>query len=154
MEETMNGICTEPTRATSGKYGILVADDEEGVRGVLDIGMRQQGFDVWLAADGREALDLYRRHGEAIDVVLLDVRMPGQDGPQTLAALQQLNPRVRCCFMSGDFDCYNEGGRGYTEKKLRDLGAAGVLPKPFRLDEIAQLLWQLASKADLSPSIP
>jgi CheY-like chemotaxis protein len=47
---------------------------------------------VWLAAGGQEALDLYQRHREAIDVVLLDVRMPGLDGPQTLAALRALNP--------------------------------------------------------------
>ncbi|HEY1862073.1 MAG TPA: response regulator [Gemmataceae bacterium] len=153
MELTRNNVCTEPNRATTGKYGILVADDEEGVRGVLAIGMRQHGFDVWLAADGQQALDLYRRHGESIDVVLLDVRMPGRDGPQTLAALQQLNPRVRCCFMSGDFDCYNEEGRCYTEERLRDMGAAAVIPKPFRLDQIGQMLCQLVSKADLSPSI-
>jgi hypothetical protein len=54
--------------------------------------------------------------------------------------------------MSGDFDCYNEEGRCYTEERLCDLGAATVLSKPFRLDEIAQVLWQLASKADLSPA--
>jgi CheY-like chemotaxis protein len=77
MGVTENGVCSLPTRETSQKYGNLVADDEESVRGVLDIGMRQQGFDVWLAADGQKALDLYRRHCEAIDVVLLDVRMPG-----------------------------------------------------------------------------
>jgi CheY-like chemotaxis protein len=140
-------------RATPRQHGILVADDEAGVRGVLEIGMRQHGFDVWLAADGQQALDLYQRHGEAIDVVLLDVRMPGRDGPQTLAALQELNPRVCCCFMSGDFDCFNEQGQCYTEERLRDMGAAAVIPKPFCLDRIGQMLCQLVSKADLSPSI-
>lgn len=122
---------------TRRNYGILVVDDEGGVRGLLKIGLRQQGFTVWLAADGQEALDLYRQHGAAIDVVLLDVRMPGQDGPETLAALQELNPRIRCCFMSGDL------GKHATASLLK-LGAAAVLPKPFRLAEIAQVLWELA----------
>jgi CheY-like chemotaxis protein len=126
-------------------YGILVADDEWAVRAVLSVVLRARGFALWLASDGHEALDLYRRCHEAIDVVLLDVCMPRRDGPQTLAALREVNPQVRCCFMSGDL------GR-YTEQGLRDLGAAAVLQKPFRVAEIAQALWELAGGADLSLS--
>ena len=133
----------ETSLVTPRACGILVIDDEEGVRGVLNVRLRQQGFAVWLAADGHEALDLYRRHREDIDVVLLDVRMPGPDGPQTLAALQQLNPQVRCCFMSGDLGSYTEWG-------LCNLGAAAVIRKPFRPDDVAQMLWELARKADLT----
>jgi CheY-like chemotaxis protein len=125
---------------TPRKYGILAVDDEGAVRGVLDAGLRQHGFAVWPAANGQEALDLYRRHRDAIDVVLMDVRMPDLDGPQTLAALQGLNPRIRCCFMSGDTD-------RYTERQLCGLGA-GFLPKPFRLAEVARVLGDLASSAD------
>ncbi len=99
------------------------------------------GQHVRAAADGQEALDLYRRHRETIDVVLLDVRMPGLDGPRTLAALQELNPRVRCCFMSG-----NPGT--CTEKGLRRLGAASVLPKPFGLDDAALVLLGMAQDAN------
>jgi CheY-like chemotaxis protein len=120
-------------------------DDEEAVRGVLNIGMRHQGFAVWLAANGQEALDLYRRHRQAIDVVLMDVRMPGLDGPQTLAELQQLNPQVRCCFMSGYLG-------GYTDWQLCDRGALAVIQKPFRLAEVVQGLWELVNKADWEPS--
>jgi CheY-like chemotaxis protein len=127
------------------QYGLLVVDDDEGVRGVLGVGLRQQGFAVWLASGGREALDLYRQHSRAIDVVLLDVRMPGLDGPQTLAALQELNPQVCCCFMSG-------GLGSYTQEGLRDLGAAAVLPKPFRLPEVARVLLGLAGDANGEPA--
>jgi CheY-like chemotaxis protein len=126
-------------RASPRQYGILIADDEGCVRSVLNLGMRQSGFAVWLAANGQEAFDLYRRYRELIDVVLLDVQLPGADGPRTLAALQELNPRVRCCFMSGDLGAY-------TEEGLRDLGAVTVIPKPFRLAEVTQ------SEAELSPS--
>ena len=51
------------------------------------------GFTVWSAANGPAALEVYRRQQDDIAVVLLDVRMPGLDGPQTLAELQRLNPR-------------------------------------------------------------
>jgi len=131
--------------ASPRTYGILVVDDEWTVRAVLSVVLREKGFALWLAANGQEAVDLYRRCHETIDVVLLDVLMPGRDGPQTLAALQEINPRVRCCFMSGDL------GR-YTERELRDLGAAAVIQKPFRVAEVAQMLWELASEADLSLS--
>jgi CheY-like chemotaxis protein len=134
----------EAPYATPRTYGVLVVDDEGGLRGVLDVGMRQEGFAVWLAANGREALDLYRRHRETIDVVLLDVLMPGLDGPQTLAALQALNPQIRSCFMSGDLG-------SYTEERLRGLGAAAILQKPFRLAEVAQVLRQLASHGRCEP---
>jgi CheY-like chemotaxis protein len=125
--------------ATPRKYGLLVADDEGEVRDALNDGLQREGFSVWLAADGQEALDLYRDHCATIDVVLLDVRMPGLDGPQTLAALQEITPQVRCCFMSGYL------GR-YTAEKLRALGAATVFAKPFQLAEVAHVLGELANR--------
>jgi len=122
---------------TTRKCGVLVADDEPDIRNVLELGLQQEGFSVWLAADGQEALDLYRGHCETIDVVLLDVRMPRLDGPRTLAALQELTPQIPCCFMSGFLG-------EYTEAELRTQGARAVLEKPFRLPEVAQVLRRLA----------
>jgi CheY-like chemotaxis protein len=124
------------------KRGILVVDNDGALRAVLNKGLRGHGFDVWLAADGQDALDLFWRHHALIDLVLLDVGMPGLDGPQTASALLQLMPAMRFCFMSGDLG-------GYEDQKLRDLGALAVIPKPFRLAEVAPLLWELASRADL-----
>src|SRR5438132_14371975 len=133
----------EAPPVTRRTYGILVADDQLGVGSVLDVALRQEGFTVWLAVNGREALELYRRHRQTIDVVLLDVRMPGWDGPQTLAALRELNPKIRCCFMSGDISRVDDW-------QLRDWGAAGMFQKPFELAEAAHALRELASKACLS----
>jgi len=116
-----------------------VADDQLGVGSVLDVALRQEGFTVWLAVNGREALDLYRRYRQTIDVVLLDVRMPGLDGPHTLAALRELNPKIRCCFMSGDISRVDEC-------QLRDWRAAGMFQKPFELAEAAQTLRELAAR--------
>jgi CheY-like chemotaxis protein len=139
------GGAAESSPLTPRAFGLLVVDDEECVRGVLDLAMKQRGFAVWLASSGKEAISLYRSHGRAIDVVLMDVLMPGLDGPQTLAALQQMNAQVRCCFMSGDLGIY-------AEWQLDNLGAIGVIRKPFRLDGITALLWELASHALSSPS--
>src|SRR5262245_34022324 len=96
--------------------GILIADDEELLRTMLQVVLRRQGFNVWMAADGVEAEQLYRKHAHEIDLVLLDVRMPILDGPGTLAALRRQTPGVRCCFMSGDMG-------GGTPEDLLALGA-------------------------------
>jgi CheY-like chemotaxis protein len=129
----------EASLPTPTKCRVLVVDDEACIRDVLSIGLRHHGFAVWLATEGYEALDLYRRTCTAIDVVLMDVQMPGLDGPHTLAALQELNPSVRCCFMSGDLGSYTEG-------ELLALGAVAVLHKPFSLAEVSYVLEQLASQ--------
>ena len=130
--------------ATARTYGLLVVDDEESVRDVLNGWMRLHGFAVWLAANGHEALDLYRRHGADIDVVLLDVRMSGLDGPHTLAALRDLDPQVCGCFMSG-------GLGNYTAEALRDLSPAAIFPKPFQLPEVTRVIRELAGKAAREP---
>lgn len=116
--------------------GILVVDDDAAVRTMLDVGLRQYGFAVWQAADGQEALRVYPQNRSEIDLVLLDVRMPGLDGPQTLAALLQLNPQIRCCFMTGQ-------AGSYSQDELLQRGAAHVFPKPFQLAQVAQVLASL-----------
>lgn len=105
---------------------------------MLRIGLHHYGFAVWLAGHGPEAVEVYRAHRPAIDLVLLDVRMPGWDGPTTLAALRDLDPHLKVCFMSGD------PGR-YGEPDLLGLGARAVFRKPFHLDELADRLGQLMS---------
>ncbi len=119
------------------KPSVLVVDDEHMVRIMVQLGLERNGFEVWLARSGREAIDLYRRHTEEIAVVLLDVRMPDLDGPQTLEALRELNPRVLACFMSGD-----TGADG--PEWLLEPGAAYVIGKPFHLDDLANILRLMA----------
>ena len=125
--------------AGSRKYGILIAEDDPDVRDVLAFGMRRSGFRVLSAADGHLALELFRDHGQSIDAALLDVQMPGLDGPQTFAKLRRLSPWLPCCFMSGDIG-------GYDEKMLRDLGAAAIFPKPFRVAEVSQTMLKLLTR--------
>jgi CheY-like chemotaxis protein len=127
---------SESQQPTTRMRGILVVDDDEGARNVLGAWMRRQGYTVWLAEGGEEAIGLCSRHGAAIDIVLMDVQMSNMDGPQTLAELRKLYPHVRCCFMSGDTGAY-------TEEELRAMSKVALLRKPFRLAEIPLILWQL-----------
>src|SRR4051812_15644145 len=86
-------------RSPVAKPTVLVVDDDPWVGMMLEAVLQGQGCQVRLASGGQEALEVYRRHREAIDLVLLDVVMPGMGGCQTLAALRDINPGVRCCFM-------------------------------------------------------
>jgi CheY-like chemotaxis protein len=122
---------TAPERPT-----VLVVEDEPMVLKLLDTALRHYGFSVRLAAGGREAVETFRSDPGGIALVLMDVQMPGLDGPQTLAALRQIDPAVRCCFMSGDTGAY-------TVEDLLHCGAARVFPKPFHLAELTGALWQL-----------
>jgi len=109
---------------TSHGAEVLVVDDNQGVRTILELFLRRLGFTVWSAASGQDAVKLYRERQQSRPVVLLDVQMPGMDGPATLAALQKIDPEVKCCFMSGDL------GR-YPPEELLGLGAAHLFHKPF-----------------------
>jgi CheY-like chemotaxis protein len=114
-------------------HRILVVDDDDGVRRSLAAGLPREGFDVGLAANGQEAADQLRACRPAIDVALMDVRMPESDGPATLAALREQDPQVRCCFMSGNLGEHTEDG-------LRRLGTGEVLHKPFSMAEAGRVL--------------
>lgn len=116
----------------SQRPGILVIDDDPAVAMVLELLLRDLGCEVWVAAEGRDGLALYGTHRRHISLVLLDVRMPDMDGPQTLQALRAIDPHVVCCFMSGD-------SGEYTEEFLKQT-AIGLLRKPFGTAEIERLL--------------
>jgi anti-anti-sigma factor len=135
-----NGWALSQGCPTGPPMGVLVVDDDDAVRAVLEIGLRSRGFEVQVAAHGQQAVELYRRQRNEIAVVLLDVLMPGLDGPHTLAALQQLSPNVRCCFMTGNLG-------PHTEDNLLQMGAVRVFRKPFALTEVLDTLEQLASRS-------
>jgi two-component system OmpR family response regulator len=138
----------EPTvRQPCEKPGVLVVDDDRLVRIMVQLGLERNGFEVWLARNGREAIDLYRAHRENIGIVLLDVRMPGLDGPQTLEALRELDPEVLACFMGGNTDACEPDA-------LVQRGAVYVIIKPFLLADLANILRLLTHgvSADRLPS--
>jgi DNA-binding NtrC family response regulator len=119
--------------------GILIVDDDPVLLALLNTALRKSGFAVWLAGSGAEAIDIYQRQRTRINVVLLDVRMPGLDGPRTLAELQRLDPSVACCFMSG----YTAD---YSLAELLSRGAMHFFDKPFRMNEVVRVLGCVAEQ--------
>jgi CheY-like chemotaxis protein len=118
--------------------GVLVADDELEIRGIAELALRQTGFAVWLAVDGQHAVELFSSHHEAIDAALLDVNMPRLNGLQTLTTLQEIAPRIPCCFMSGALG-------EHTADQLRTLGARSFLSKPFTFGALIETVRSLVA---------
>lgn len=115
---------------------VLIVDDEPSLRDVLQRGLQQDGFRVLVADNGLTALDLYQQHWQSIAVVVLDVRLRGIDGLQTLRCLAHINPKVRACFISG-------GMGSFAQLQMLSAGAVRVLWKPFPLDAITTAVRQI-----------
>ena len=109
---------------------ILLADDEDGVRWVLEKGLREAGYEVTSVGDGEAAL----RHAEAepYDLIFLDVRMPGLDGLTVLARLRASRPDALVIVMTAH-------GTMETAIQAMQRGAYDYLAKPFDIDEVLLL---------------
>jgi PAS domain S-box-containing protein len=135
----------EPAAATAqaprGSETVLIVEDEEQVRAVVQTILRRHGYHVLVALDGDEALRLSAKHAETIDLVITDVVMPQLSGPDLARQLLQSRPRMRVLFMSG-----------YTGSALLPphVQAAGTafLQKPFTSEA---LLRQVRAVLDRAP---
>jgi DNA-binding response OmpR family regulator len=114
---------SSPARENLDKT-ILVVEEEEGIRSLLQLALSSEGFKVILTSNGRDAVNLYRNQGPGIDLILMDVRMQGMDGPATFTEIRRLNEQARCCFMTGD-------SSSEREQELLALGGLHVFRKPF-----------------------
>jgi len=132
-----------PASNWSGEGLVLVVDDEESVRTLMARMLESFQFRVIDAVDGREAVEQFAIHADAITAVLLDVTMPVMSGLEAFNHIRDLRPDVPVLFMSG----YMPDG------ELRNLhdGATDFLQKPFKLDEFQSKLQTLLSPAPEAP---
>ncbi|HEU4698666.1 MAG TPA: PAS domain S-box protein [Gemmatimonadales bacterium] len=119
-----------PASAPPARPLVLVADDEDGIRGVARAILEEHGYDVVLAADGRAAVERFAAQPDRIAVVLLDLTMPVLGGREAADAIWRLRPAARIVVTSG---------YGDTEALRRFEGTpvTGFLPKPFTEDRLA-----------------
>jgi two-component system response regulator (stage 0 sporulation protein F) len=101
---------------------ILIVDDEQSVRDVLSEYFTEQGYEVATAEDGNNALSVLKHHRP--DLVLLDVRMPGLDGVQTLRRLREEAPAVSVIMVTANDDLA-------LARDTLKLGAIDYVSKPF-----------------------
>jgi DNA-binding response OmpR family regulator len=86
---------------TEGSETVLVAEDDEAVRGLMKQILEQSGYKVLEAADGEDAVRKFRENGEVIDLLLFDVAMPGLDGKSAYEEIRKAGSKVKAVFISG-----------------------------------------------------
>jgi len=110
---------------------ILVVDDEELIIDVTKNILSKLGHSVETARNGHEAIAIYEKNREKIDLVLLDVIMPGMGGGTTFDHLKTLNPDIKVILASG----YGLTGEAADIMKR---GCHSFIQKPFRIRELTQ----------------
>jgi two-component system, cell cycle response regulator CpdR len=108
---------------------IVIAEDEEGLRGFVARALALDGHEVITTADGAEALDLIARHEGRFDLLLADIRMPVMDGIALALATARDYPRMTVLLMTGYAD-QRERAHG-LDALIHD-----VISKPFTLPQI------------------
>jgi len=78
-----------------------VADDEGQVRALMELLLKRMGLQVLPAADGEQAVNLFRQHSAEIKFVLMDLSMPKLDGRKALAEIRKIRPEVKVVLTSG-----------------------------------------------------
>jgi len=134
VQNTLKQAAVRPDAASDvSDKTILVVEDEDSLRLAVSRMLQKRGYTVIEAADGRAAVDLFRANQSGIDLVLLDMTLPGIAGQEVLSELRRLNPAVSVVLTSA----YGQ------DVVLRSLGAQEPCPfirKPYLMTDLVGLL--------------
>jgi CheY-like chemotaxis protein len=124
---------TDTSSPIAGSGRILLVDDESAIRETAGSLLKELGYQVVCAADGREALALFETDPDGYDAVILDMIMPEMNGKDCFAALQQIRQGVRVILSSG-----------FTQEKdlklMLSKGLSGFVRKPYQNAELSRIL--------------
>ncbi|WP_372795877.1 ABC transporter substrate binding protein [Pontiella sp.] len=112
---------------------VLVVDDESDFRVLLESVLRNLGYEVLSAENGRDGMERFKQHPDGIDLCIIDAVMPELDGMGMLRQIRQLDPYAKVVITSG----YSAES---TRSDFLEAGAAEFLPKPYSIVELSVLL--------------
>ncbi|MDX1568032.1 MAG: response regulator [Longimicrobiales bacterium] len=129
-DDTSRGNAATASESSTGEdKTILLVEDEETVRKVIERLLHKLGYEVESASDAEEAIEIFTERNEEFDLVLTDVVMPGLTGVEMSEVLRKQRPDMKFLFTSG-----------YTSKELGGNPEAPpepFLPKPFSMEELS-----------------
>ena len=120
-------------RLVRGSGGILLVDDEPLILGAMSDMLKMLGYTVYQAGSGQEAVSLYMEKRNAIDLVILDMILPGISGAQVLKMIKDVNPAVRVILSSG----YSMQGE---VRNVMEMGCAGFIQKPYSFADLSSVV--------------
>ena len=118
---------------------ILLVDDNESVLDVACDILGQYDYTILTAESGEEAVEIYERKGDQIDLVILDIGMPGMGGHRCFKELLKINPKIKVLIATG----YSADGK---VKETLEAGAAGFIGKPYRLIALVKKVRKLLDR--------
>lgn len=124
---------------------LLIVDDEQDVREFAANFFRKRKIDVDIASSGEEALEKTRAN--LPDIILLDIRMGGMSGMQTLEEIRKYNAAVKVIMVTGTKPEENE-----SYSRCMELGACGYIHKPLRLEELENAVMSALKSSETTPS--
>lgn len=119
-------------------HHVLVIDDNQDMRELVQVILEGAGYRVELAADGHSGVEMQRR--QPVDLVLTDIFMPNQDGLETIAQLRKDFPKLKIIAFSGG------GKTSHSHSYLlvaAEIGANAVLTKPFEQEDLLRTVREL-----------
>jgi two-component system cell cycle sensor histidine kinase/response regulator CckA len=108
---------------------IFLVDDEPNFLAIISRTLNRSNYKVITASNGQDALESYKKHGQGISLVILDLMMPVMGGRECLQALRNMDPKVRVLVASGDL-------KPVMEESLNGAGARGFIAKPFDMPQL------------------
>jgi PAS domain S-box-containing protein len=132
-------VASGAERIIAGTGTVLLVDDEEPVEKVGKELLQLIGYRVLIARDGNEAVKTYRKHKDHIDVVVLDMVMPGMGGGEAYDRIKKINPDAKVLLSSG-FSIDGEAS------DILDRGCDGFIQKPYTVKELSRAMEKVLEK--------
>jgi two-component system, cell cycle sensor histidine kinase and response regulator CckA len=126
---------------STGRKTILVVDDEDYLRDFLDKLLQYEGYNVILAKNGKEAVEIYKANPDSIDLILMDVTMPLQDGISAHKELTVFDLGVKILLMSG-----------YAQHSLEGLEHLHFIRKPMFPESLFSAIKQIFDNPETAPA--
>jgi PAS domain S-box-containing protein len=140
FEQEISEIERTPEKI-QGKETILIVDDENTVRSIVKDLLHKFGYQTLSASSGEEAIEIFRRREQEIDLVILDLSMPGMGGQKCLKQLLRINHKLNIIISSG----YLYSG---DVRETLQWGAAAYIEKPYKLKDILLIVRQVLDSPD------
>jgi len=121
------------------KETILLVDDEELILELTGEMLARNGYSAIMAGSGEAAIDIYKKKGDQIGLVFLDVEMPGMGGHICFEKLQKINPEIKVIIATG----YPSVGK---IKDTLDAGAVGFIRKPYKSADMVKKAREILDK--------
>jgi len=145
LPSSYSSVDVDPQAIPKGRGRILVMDDEQSIRRMVEDALTQFGYEVTAAADGQAAIDLYSealRSGKTFDAILLDLTIPGgMGGKEAIQHLRRIDPHVKAIVTSGYSD-------DPIMSDFRSYGFQAILVKPYKIVDLAKTLESLCTQTN------